>query len=107
MRFIAGLTIGIIAGLYIASHVIEQQLPARNTDDAVIVETYIEEVIVHTDLDDLRQAFAETAEQLRQECLYIIERQTGDPMAGIIRHVDRHYQGDACKAADEALAGGW
>ena len=62
---------------------------------------------VYTDLDDLREAFAQTAEELRQECLYIIERNTGDPMPGIINLVDRHYQGDACRAADEALAGEW
>ena len=73
------------------------------------VEYYVEvyERTVYTDLDDLRQDFAETAEQLRQECLLIIERQTGDPMPGIINLVDRHYQGDACRAADEALSGGW
>ena len=74
-------------------------------DVQVITETKTE--TVHTDLDDLRAAFAQTAEELRRECLYIIERQTGDPMPGIIHHVDRHYQGDACRAADEALAGGW
>ena len=69
------------------------------------VEVY--QQTVYTDLDDLREAFAETAEQLRQECLYIIERQTGDPMPGIINLVDRHYQGDARRAADEVLAGEW
>ena len=62
---------------------------------------------VYTDLDDLRQDFADTAEQLRQECLYIIELRTGDPMPGIINLIDRHYQGDACRAADEVLRGEW
>ena len=62
---------------------------------------------VYTDLDDLREDFANLAEELKHECLYIIERQTGDPMAGIIHHIDRHYQGDACRAADEVLRGEW
>ena len=76
-----------------------------------VIEYHVEVIerteTVYTDLDDLREAFAETAEQLRQECLYIIERQTGDPMAGIINLIDRHYQGDACRAADEVLRGEW
>ena len=62
---------------------------------------------VYTDLDELRDAFARTAKELRQECLYIIERHTGDPMPGIINLIDRHYQGDACQAADEVLRGEW
>ena len=62
---------------------------------------------LYTDLDDLREAFARTAEELRQECLYIIERRTGDPMPGIINLIGRHYQGDACQAADEAMRGDW
>ena len=62
---------------------------------------------VYTDLNDLRQDFANIAEQLRQECLYIIEVRTGDPMPGIINLIDRHYQGDACRAADEVLRGEW
>ena len=104
-RFIAGFAIGAIVALNLAAHLVQQQ--PTPTDSAVVVEYITETVTVHTDLDDLRQAFADTAEQLRQECLYILERTTGDPMAGIIHHVNRHYQGDACAAADEALRGGW
>ena len=74
-----------------------------------ITETKVEVITetVYTDLDDLREAVARTAEELRQECLYIIERQTGDPMPGIINLIDRQYQGDACRAADEVLRGEW
>lgn len=71
------------------------------------VEVHERTETVYTDLDDLREAFAQTAEELRQECLYIIEMRTGDPMPGIINLVDRHYQGDACRAADEAIRGEW
>ena len=79
----------------------------RQPDTITEYQVEVHQQTVYTDLDDLREAFAETAEQLRQECLYIIERQTGDPMAGIIHHIDRHYQGDACRAADEVLRGEW
>ena len=79
----------------------------REPNTVTEYQVEVHQQTVYTDLDDLRQDFADTAEQLRQECLYIIERQTGDPMAGIIHHVDRHYQGDACRAADEVLRGEW
>ena len=79
----------------------------RQPDTITEYQVEVHQQTVYTDLDDLRQDFADTAEQLRQECLYIIERQTGDPMAGIIHHIDRHYQGDACRAADEVLRGEW
>ena len=95
------LTAAIIIAIY------ETRTPNTIVEHEVQVITETKTETVHTDLDDLRQAFAETAQQLRTECLYIIERQTGDPMPGIIHHVDRHYQGDACAAADEALRGGW
>ena len=79
----------------------------RQPDTITEYQVEVHQQTVYTDLDDLREAFANTAEQLRQECLYIIERQTGDPMAGIIHHIDRHYHGDACRAADEVLRGEW
>ena len=94
------------ASLFTATLIIaiyENRTPETITEHKVEVITQT----VYTDLDDLREAFAQTAEELRQECLYIIERQTGDPMAGIIHHIDRHYQGDACRAADEVLSGAW
>ena len=78
-----------------------------NTVTEYKVEVIERTETVYTDLDDLRQDFADTAEQLRQECLYIIERHTSDPMPGIINLIDRHYQGDACQAADEVLRGEW
>ena len=95
------LTAAIIIAIY------ESRTPDTIVQHEVQVITETKTETVHTDLDDLRQDFAELAEQLRLECLYIIERQTGDAMAGIMHHVERHYQGDACAAADEALAGGW
>ena len=79
----------------------------RTPEPIVHHHTEVIERTVYTDLDDLRLEFADLAEQLRTECLLIIERHTGDPMPGIINLIDRHYQGDACRAADEAIRGGW
>jgi hypothetical protein len=95
------LTAAIIIAIY------ETRTPDTTVQHDVQVITEIKTETVYTDLDDLREAFARTAEELRSECLYIIQRTTGDPMPGIIHHVDRHYQGDACRAADEAINGGW
>ena len=95
------LTAAIIIAIY------ETRTPDTIVEHDVQVITETKTETVYTDLDELREAFARTAEELRRECLYIIERQTGDPMPGIIHHVERHYQGDACAAADEALTGGW
>jgi hypothetical protein len=95
------LTAAIIIAIY------ETRTPDTTVQHDVQVITETKTETVYTDLDDLREAFARTAEELRSECLYIIQRTTGDPMPGIIHHVDRHYQGDACRAADEAINGGW
>ena len=104
MKTIIGFTFGVLVTLIGATYL----MPGQTIyETEIVTRTVTEEVTVYTDLDELREAFAKTAEQLRQECLYIIERQTGDPMPGIIAHIDRHYQGDACRAADEVLNGGW
>ena len=65
------------------------------------------EVLTTIDLEALKEHIADLDEQLYTECLEIVIRQTGDPRAGVIRHIERHYQGDACRAADEALRGEW
>ena len=100
MRTLIGFTFGIIITLIGVTYLIPQQ---TQYETQVITHTET----VYTDLDQLRLEYADLAEQLRHECLLIIERQTGDPMPGIEHHVNRHYQGDACRAADQALNGEW
>jgi hypothetical protein len=46
-------------------------------------------------------------EDLADECIAIIVRLTGDPAPGVRNLIDRHYDGDACKAAQEAIRGDW
>jgi len=83
------------------------------TQPTVIYQTEVREriitqdVITTLDLEDLKQQLAELDEQLYLECVEVIVRHTGDPRAGVIRHIERHYQGEACRAADEALSGNW
>ena len=65
------------------------------------------QVLTTIDLDELQAQVQELDEQLYLECINVIARYTDDPKAGIIHHVERHYQGDACLAADEAMRGDW
>ncbi len=82
-------------------------------EPTVIYQTEVRErlitqdVITTLDLEDLKKQMADLDEQLYLECVEVIVRHTGDPRAGVIRHIERHYQGEACRAADEALSGGW
>lgn len=73
----------------------------------VIERTRTEHVTTTLDLEDLKSQIADINDDLYAECINIIERHTGDPRAGIIIHVERHYQGNACQAADEATSGSW
>ena len=105
MRTIAGFTMGVIATLVGVTYLLPQQTHYE-------VETFVEtqvitnEVLTTVDLEQLRREYADLAEDLRRECIYILERETGDPRGGIEAHVARRYQGDACAAADQQLKTG-
>jgi transcriptional regulator of met regulon len=73
----------------------------------VIERTVVDEVLTTLDLEELRDQINNLKGDLNYECLLIIERHTGDPLPGIQHLVDRHYNGDACKAAEEAARGHW
>jgi hypothetical protein len=45
--------------------------------------------------------------QLNDECVAIVVRMSGDPEPGVRSLIDRHYDGQACDAAHEALRGNW
>jgi hypothetical protein len=59
------------------------------------------------EFEELRLGFIDLETELNEGCIDIIEHMTGDPRQGIINLVDRHYQGDACNAAEEAIRGEW
>ena len=105
MKTIAGFTIGVIATLVAVTYLVPQQTHYE-VETIVRTETITNEVLTTIDLEQLRIEYADLAEELRQECLHILERETGDPRGGIEAHVARRYQGDACKAADQQLTTG-
>jgi hypothetical protein len=70
------------------------------TESTIVYQTEVVERIVVITSDELDK-------QLEDECVAIIVRLTGDPAPGVRHLIDRHYQGDACQAAHEAIRGEW
>jgi hypothetical protein len=105
MRLVTAAAAGAIAALIVVTIVKPEPTVIYQTE--VRERLITQDVITTLDLEDLKDQIAELDEQLYLECVEVIIRHTGDPRAGVIRHIERHYQGDACRAADEALSGGW
>jgi hypothetical protein len=105
MRLVTAAAAGAIAALIVVTIVKPEPTVIYQTE--VRERLITQDVITTLDLEDLKEQMAELDEQLYLECVEVIIRHTGDPRAGVIRHIERHYQGDACRAADEALSGGW
>jgi hypothetical protein len=106
MNTLIGFTFGTIAGLIAITLILPKQTVIEHQTEYVI-QTVVHEKVAVLEFDELRDQITNLTDDLYQECLKVIERHTDDPMPGIIRHVDRHYQGDSCLAADEAIRGGW
>jgi hypothetical protein len=81
--------------------------PETIYETEVIERVQVEEVLTTIDLEELKDNIKELDEQLYEECLFVIHQHTGDPLEGLRHHVDRHYDGNACRAADEAARGEW
>lgn len=108
MNTILGFTYGIILTLIATTYLIAPPPEPVTVHDIQIIErTRTEHVTTTLDLEQLKSQIAGINDDLHAECINIIERHTGDPKAGIIIHVERHYQGDACQAADQAIHGRW
>ena len=104
MKTIIGFTAGVIVTLLGLSYAAPGQ-----THTETIIETKVitNEVKTTLDIEELRQSFAGLAQELRDECIRVLERTSDLPLPMIEAYVDRHYQGDACAAADEVWARGW
>ena len=106
-------TLTIAAGIALTASFTALAIAISRPSPTVVYQTEVRErlitqdVITTLDLEDLKEQLAELDEQLYLECVEVIVRHTGDPRAGVIRHIERHYQGEACRAADEALRGEW
>ena len=92
MTRIAAGTVGAAIGVLVMLQVTPE--PDRIIETEIVERTVI---LSSTDID----------KQLEDECIAIIVRLSGDPEAGVRHHVQRHYQGDACEAAHEAIRGDW
>lgn len=81
--------------------------PTVHYQTEVIERIVIDEQLTTLDLDQLRDQIGTLEADLYEECVHVIARHTDDPLQGIRNHVDRHYDGDACRAAAEAQRGRW
>jgi serine/threonine protein kinase HipA of HipAB toxin-antitoxin module len=81
--------------------------PETIYETEVIERVQVEQVLTTIDLEELKANIEELDEQLYEECLFVIHQHTGDPLEGLRHYVDRHYDGNACRAADEAARGEW
>jgi len=81
--------------------------PETIYETEVIERVQVEEVLTTIDLEELKASIEDLDEQLYEECLFVIHQHTGDPLEGLRHYVDRHYDGNACRAADEAARGEW
>jgi serine/threonine protein kinase HipA of HipAB toxin-antitoxin module len=81
--------------------------PETIYETEVIERVHVEQVLTTIDLEELKDSIKELDEQLYEECLFVIHQHTGDPLEGLRHYVDRHYDGNACRAADEAARGEW
>ena len=104
MKHLAAAAAGAAITLAILTRTLEPKTVYRTE---VIERTRTEQVLTTIDLEELKGNINELDKQLKAECILVIERHSGDPIEGIRHHVERHYAGDACKAADEAVRGQW
>jgi hypothetical protein len=109
MKHLLTFTAGAITALLIASHLTPGQTHTNLTmtvDDTV----HINQTITTLDLEQLRDTLnidPNLDAALAAECAYAIQRNTGEPLKGIVYHVERWWHGDACAAYDHLTAHDW
>jgi len=102
-------TIGAVTALLIASHFAPGQTQVKvvsTVDDTV----HVNQVITTIDLEQLRNTGdidPNLDTSLAAECAYAIQRQTGEPLKGIVFHVERWWEGDTCAAFEHLLTHDW
>jgi hypothetical protein len=109
MRTLVGFTFGVVATLLGVSTLAPGQTEIQvvhQVDDTV----HINQVITTLDLEQLRdidQIDPDLNEALAAECAYAIQRQTDEPLKGIVIQVERWWQGDSCAAYEHLVRHGW
>ncbi len=106
MKLILGFTTGVIVTLIAATHLTPTQTVYEtithtetilDVDYLRMLDTFRDDTAIDPNLDD----------QLYIECVKVIERHTHEPPMGIILHLQRHWQSDACTAADHLATHGY
>ncbi len=106
-------TLTIAAGIALTASFTALAIAISRPAPTVVYQTEVRErlitqdVITTLDMEELKDQIAQLDQAMYDECLAIIVHRTGDPEAGVIHRIERHYNGDACQAADEALRGRW
>jgi len=102
-------TTGAVVALLIGSYFTPGQSTTRvisTVDDTV----HVNQVITTLDLEHLRDTLhidPNLDAALAAECAYAIQRHTGEPLKGIVYHVERWWQSDACAAFEHLIAHDW
>ena len=109
MRTLFAFTFGVIATLLGVTHILPSQTNV-NVTEAVTETVYINQVVTTLDLEQLRDtttADPNLNDQLNHECAYAIQRQTDEPLHGIIHYNERWWSGDSCAAYEHLQTHAW
>ena len=104
MKLIVGFTFGTITALLVASYLIPGQ---THIETIVQTEVVTQQVVTTLNLEHLKDQVESLNEALYEECIRVLQRTSDLPIPMIQQYVDRHYEGDACKAADKVWSYGW
>ena len=104
MKTILTFTLGVIATLIVVSYAVPAQ---NNYETQVITRTVTEyeplDISAHRDVSQV----SEHDEAINMECTYAIQRQTDEPLMGIVLYIEQHWSGDACSAYLHKVEHGW
>ena len=109
MRTLLAFTFGVVATLLGVSTLAPGQTQTQvvhQVDDTV----HVNQVITTIDLEQLRDTRTINPDldaSLAAECAYAIQRQTDELLKGIVIHVERWWQADACAAYEHLVRHGW
>jgi hypothetical protein len=109
MKALLGFTAGTLVALIAATYLAPQQT-IIHTDTIVEERIIVEQVMTTLDLDQIRDTNAIDPDlelELLAECAYAIQRQTNEPLQGIIHYLERHWQADSCAAYEHLARHGW
>ena len=109
MKTVYAFTFGVISTLLAATYLMPAQ--STTTYTTTVDETvHVQQIITTIDLDNLRDVShidKNLDRQLASECTYAIQRQTDEPLQGIIYYLHRYWNDDACAAYEHLQLHDW